>query len=174
MKIRVAGSNEFDAVRGFYHSLIDEMQDSPYLPGWEKDIYPDNEYLRAVIDRGELYVGELGDEIAAAMVLNHDCNESYASAVWPTQAMREEITMIHILGVHPRFAGRGLAKELVDWAIAQGGKEGQRAIRLDVLKGNLPAERLYQSKGFRYVDTIQMFYEDTGWMEFKLYEYPLV
>lgn len=36
-----------------------------------------------------------------------------------------------------------------------------------------PAERLYPGLGFSYVDTIQMYYEDTGWTEFLLYEYPL-
>ena len=46
LEIRVAKAEEFGAVRAFYHSLIDDMQNSPYLPGWEKDIYPSNEYLR--------------------------------------------------------------------------------------------------------------------------------
>ena len=49
-----------------------------------------------------------------------------------------------------------------------------KAIKLDVLKGNVPAERLYESMGFRYVDTVRLFYEDTGLAEFRLYELELV
>ena len=79
MRIRAARIEEYGAVRAFYHSLIDAMQDSPYLPGWEKDVYPTNEYLRDCIGRGELYLGKVGDEIAGAMVINHDCNEGYAA-----------------------------------------------------------------------------------------------
>ena len=45
-----------------------------------------------------------------------------------------------------------------------------KAVRLDVLKGNVPAERLYKDMGFRYVDTLQLFYEDTGRVDFDLYE----
>ena len=45
-----------------------------------------------------------------------------------------------------------------------------KAIRLDVLKGNAPAERLYTSLGFVYVDTLKLFYEDTGRVDFELYE----
>ena len=74
--------------------------------------------------------------------------------------------------MHPRFAGRGLAKELVDWALDFARSQGQEAVRLDVLKGNLPAERLYRGRGFCYVDTFRMYYDDTGWMDFELYEYP--
>lgn len=46
-----------------------------------------------------------------------------------------------------------------------------QAIRLDVLEGNLPAESVYVKAGFSYVDTIRMYYEDTGWTNFKVYEY---
>ena len=173
LRIRTAKKEEFDAVRAFYHSLIDEMRDSPYLPGWEKDIYPTNEYLQDAITKGEMYVGELGDEIAGAMIVNRDCNESYAKAQWPTLAEPGEFTVIHVLGVHPRFAGRGLAKELVDWAVAFARESGQRAVRLDVLKGNLPAERLYRGRGFQYVGTFRMYYEDTDWADFELYEHAL-
>ena len=46
-------------------------------------------------------------------------------------------------------------------------------MRLDVLEGNVPAERLYEGFGFRYLATMPMFYEDTGWTNYELYEYPL-
>lgn len=46
-----------------------------------------------------------------------------------------------------------------------------KTIRLDVLEGNIPAERAYLKMGFQYLDTIQMFYEDTGWTNYKAFEY---
>lgn len=49
----------------------------------------------------------------------------------------------------------------------------QKAIRLDVLGGNVPAEKFYTQIGFQYMDTLQMYYEDTGWTEYRLYEYVL-
>lgn len=173
LTIRLAEKHEFDAVRSFYHSLIDAMEQARYKPAWEKDVYPSNEALREAIDRGELFVGMVEEEISCAMVVNHAFNESYADARWPTAARPDEITVIHILGVHPDFSGRGLAKALVAKAIGLAEEAKQKAIRLDVLAGNIPAERLYAGQGFSYVDTIRMYYEDTGWTDFKLYEYRL-
>lgn len=47
------------------------------------------------------------------------------------------------------------------------------ALRLDVLGGNVPAERLYTGQGFTYRGTVRMFYDDTGWTDYGLYEYLL-
>ena len=35
------------------------------------------------------------------------------------------------------------------------------------------AARLYEKAGFRFVSTVNMFYEDTGWADFRLYESDL-
>ena len=48
-----------------------------------------------------------------------------------------------------------------------------RAITLALLGGNLPAQRLYEGLGFAYMGTVPLFYEDTGWTDFLLYEYVL-
>ncbi len=46
-----------------------------------------------------------------------------------------------------------------------------KTIRLDVLEGNLPAEKAYMKSGFRYITTLKMYYEDTGWTNYKVFEY---
>lgn len=79
--------------------------------------------------------------------------------------------MIHVLGVHPAFANRGAAKQMVKKVIDTARENNVKTIRLDVLEGNIPAEKVYRKMGFRYVDTIPMFYEDTGWTDFRLFEY---
>ena len=51
--------------------------------------------------------------------------------------------------------------------------EHKRAIRLDVVGACKAAEKLYTRCGFRFVEAKNMFYEDTGWTEFKLFELNL-
>ncbi len=174
MEIRQALREEFDEVRSFYHTLIDEMRDAEYKPGWKKGIYPSDAGLREALEAGWLYTGREADGgIAAAMIVNARSNDGYRQAQWPTPAGDGETAMIHTLGVMPCRGGRGLGGEMVRYAIGLARRQGKKAVRLDVLNGNLPAERLYTGAGFQYVQTVSMFYEDTGWTDFLLYEYPL-
>lgn len=79
--------------------------------------------------------------------------------------------LIHALGVHPMYSGKGIAKQMVQKVIDMACENKIKTIRLDVLGGNIPAERAYTKMGFVYCDTVKMFYEDTGWTDYKLYEY---
>ena len=171
MTISKAEPEEYESVRSFYHSLIDALEGTKYHPMWQKDIYPAPEDLREAVEGRKLYVGRIDDRIAAAMVLNQKCNPEYNDAAWPVSLKPSEFMVIHMLGVHSDFAGQGLAKEMVRFAVKTAKAAGTKAIRLDVLKGNVPAERLYLGLGFAYVDTLQLFYEDTGRVDFELYEH---
>ena len=173
LEIRIAKENEYELVKAFYYSLIDALQDAEYTPGWKKGIYPSDDYLMDSICQNELFIMTEDAGILAAMIVSHEYNESYEKAKWPTDAKPEEITVVHALGVHSDFLKMGMAKEMVAKVISLARQQGQKAIRLDVLVGNTPAELLYTHMGFQYVDTILMYYEDTGWTDYKLYEYRL-
>ena len=101
---------------------------------------------------------DLSIQIIAAMIINYESNEGYNNFNWPTRASDDEVMGIHALGVHPRYSGHSYAKKLVRFAIEYAKQNHQKAIRLDFLKGNIPAERLYSSMGFKYLHTLQMYY----------------
>lgn len=170
-QIKTAKNDDFGSVREFYYSLIDAMQNADYKPAWEKDVYPSQQFLIQSIEGNELYIGELDGQIAACMVVNQKYNAEYKTVQWSVAAADSELLVIHALGVHPKFAGRGVATQMIQKVIAVARDNHMRTIRLDVLEGNLPAEKTYAKQGFSYLDTIQMFYEDTGWTNFKLFEY---
>ncbi len=171
--IRAARADEFAAVRDFYHGIIAAMEGSEFHPLWKRGVYPSDDFLHASIERGELYVGEADGKTAAAMVINGDGAEGYESAPWSASAARGEFSVIHALGVAAAFQRRGFAKEMARAAIEMARGRGLRAVRLDVLSGNLPAIRAYESIGFRRVAGAKIFYEDTGLADFLLYEYAL-
>ena len=154
MDIRAADISEYERVRLFYYSLINEMAQLPYGVGWIKDVYPSREMIKGCVEAGEYYISEENGSICRAMVVNHSFNESYRDFDWPTKAEDDEITVIHALGVHPKYMGKGIAKRMVRFVINKANEEGQKAIRLDVLKGNLPAEKLYSGLGFKYLNTL--------------------
>ena len=173
LQITRASAEEYSEVRYFYHSLIDAMQGSPFHPMWQKDIYPSPEDLLTAIRENSLFIGRAGRRIAAAMAVNQRCNEEYKTAQWRHNLQPDEFMVIHMLGVHSDFTGNGYAKQMVLFALNHARSADMKAVRLDVLKGNLPAEKLYGKLGFTHTDTRAMFYEDTGWTDFLLYEYEV-
>lgn len=146
--IRIGNIDELGKVKDFYNSLIEEMQEAKYKPGWKKDIYPTMEMLREALEKGELYIGEEEGKTASCMILNRTCNERYQEISWPMKAEPDQVLAVHTFGVHPRFSGRGLGKRMIEEAVKMAANRGMKAIRLDVLEGNLPAEKLYQKVGF--------------------------
>lgn len=173
MIIRCAGEKDFDRVRGFYHLLIDMMRDGAWRIGWEKDIYPSQDFLIDSLRHGELYTAEEGGQVVSAMVCNQECNEGYRKHRWHNALPDSEVLFIHALGVRSDLAGRGIGGAMVRKAMDLAGEKDCRALRLDVLKGNFPAERLYAGAGFTHEGDLRMYYEDTGWTDFSLYEYLL-
>ena len=171
--IRKANINEYDSVLAFYYQLIDDMEDMEYRPMWQKGVYPDPKELQAALNNAELYIDEEDGHIIAAMRVNHDATDGYEKITWAIDASKEEVTIIHMLGVSRAVQGKGIAKKMVQHVIDSAREEKQKAIRLDVLFGNIPANRLYESMGFQYREKITLFYEDTGITDFELYELVL-
>lgn len=170
-ELRIAGRDDYERVRDFYYELTDALADARFTPGWEKDVYPTQEFLIRSIENQELYIGETDGRMVACMVVNHAYNDGYREVSWSVEAEDTELLVIHALGVHPSFSGRGIAKQMVLQVIEMARRDRMKTIRLDVLDGNLPAESAYTKVGFQYLDTIRMFYEDTGWTDYKLFEY---
>lgn len=173
LNIRAARTDEYERVKEFYHDVIRGFQDAEYDPQWEIGIYPTDEHLYTSIEKQELYVGFVGEGMVAAMVLNHRFNEGYNHVQWLIDVKQEDVMVIHLLCVHPRVRKRNLAKQMVLWALEFSKSQFKKTVRLDVLKGNVPAENLYPSLGFQYVTEERTYYDDLDWMDFLLYEYPL-
>ena len=173
MMIREADPADFDHVMAFYYDLIDSMQDAEYRPKWEKDVYPARQFIKDSIAHNALVIAVIDGAIVGAMVVDQNCAESYDQAAWGIDADRDQVAVIHALGIAARWQGRGLAKKMVAYAIDGGRKKGLKAIRLDALPTNIPAHKLYLSMGFAYIGTIQIYYEDTGLTDFFLFEFVL-
>lgn len=169
--IHLAEENDFTAVRNFYWSLIERMENAEFHPGWQKGIYPTDDFLTESIKNKELYIGYLNGEIASCMVVNHKYNDGYNLVDWSVDADDSELLVIHALGVDPELSGRGIAKQMVKFVIDFAKERNLKTIRLDILGGNIPAERVYTKMGFEYLATLNMFYEDTGWTDYKAFEY---
>lgn len=104
--------------------------------------------------------------------MNSDTNEGYAGVPWRVDCADGDVLIPHALAVSPALQGQGIGREVVAQVQALARRTGKQAVRLDILGINGAAERLCTGMGFQFVQAKTLFYEDTGWTEYKLYEWP--
>lgn len=172
MVFQKASPNEFDRIRAFYWALIDAMAADNDKIGWKKGIYPTDEFLRDSLERGTLYTLTHQQQLAACVIVNSDTNEGYAGVPWRVDCADSAVLIPHALAVSPALQGQGIGRAVVAQVQDLARRTGKQAVRLDILGTNAAAERLYTGMGFQFVQAKPMFYEDTGWTEYKLYEWP--
>lgn len=169
--IRPATLADFDAAWQLYADVCEQMPSDAYGPGWTLGVYPGRDDVHGHIEAGHLHLGFLDGRLAGAFALVPHEDQEYEKVAWPSGATGNEVAVIHLLCAHPASRGRGVGRSLVEEAVRISGKLGKRAIHLDVYLGNLAASRIYLDAGFTFIGTEEIYYEDTGTMEFELYEY---
>ena len=157
----------------FYCELITSMREREFRPDWKMGIYPTEQILLDAIIKKTMYFTYFENILAGIMILNRNYPPEYETVKWQTDAEKSEIMIIHALAVSAVYQGKGIAKQMVAAAVEISKQNKAKTIRLDVLEKNIPAAKLYLSAGFKYIDSVKMFYEDTGWASFRLYELVL-
>ncbi len=172
-QMRLATMDDLDNTYRLYEEVIDHQHLDRYSPRWTKGVYPTREDLRTRIELGELFVGSEGGRIVDAVVLTREEDPGYYGIAWPSGAEHDEVSVIHLLAVHPDMRGRHLGAEVMRWCIDTARQWGQRAIHLDVVPGNTVAARTYEAVGFELVCRHMVHYEDLGDTELEMYELVL-
>lgn len=173
LTVRNARPEELDEIQSFYYQLIDDLEGKAESPRWEKDVWPTREMLENGIAERALYVGVLDGSIVGAMLLDHERPEGYDTAPWLVDAAEGEAMTAHLVATATSHQGCGVGSALMRAAAEFCREQGAKALRLDVIEGNAPAARLYERVGFQHIAAVRLFYEDTGWENFDLYELPL-
>lgn len=171
MRLEAAREEETMAVCRFYEEVCRFQETQPYGPKWHYGLYPTPEDLAEHVRGGRMYLLRQDGAIAAALALPRGEDPMYRDV--PFTVRTEPVFVLHLFAVHPDFRGRGLGRAALRALLKLARDEGARAIHFDVVAGNLPAERLYQSLGFRFVQEREVWYPDTGDVTVRLYEYDL-
>ena len=153
--------DELEEIVAFYYDIIDHQDEKEFGADWTKDVYPSRQDFRTALENGEMHIGTAEGRIACGVILSGD-DDIYKDVLWPTDVAPEEVGVMHLLAVHDDFAGRGFAKKLVAYSAD-----------VDVIKGNIPAEKLYLKCGFDFVTEQKIYYEDTGFADFRMFEMDL-
>ena len=138
---------QFDAVTAMYERAVAQLERTVNYPKWS-EAHPSRAYVKQAIEKGEQFACVLGETVLGAVVLNEDPEGDYTRGRWSRALAPGEFLAVHLLAVDPAFLRQGIGGFLADRAIACAKENGYRAVRLDIVPENLPAKRLYTSRGF--------------------------
>lgn len=153
-KITFAQEEELSEIYDFYREVCAELKHARYTPRWQIDLYPGREDIKKFILKREMIIGRSKDRILSVMAL----------------ADHDHYTSLHLFAVHPQYRGKHISEEMMQAMYRMVEKRNHKIIRLDVIQGNLPAERLYQKFGFRKVGNRTEYFDFCGELVFSVYE----
>nr|WP_315020011.1 GNAT family N-acetyltransferase [uncultured Aminipila sp.] len=168
--IRQASNHDIDELERLYDKLNDYLESTINYPGWKKGVYPTRKDAINGINEECLYVAIYNGNIVGSIILRHKPEPAYLEAKWLRDLSYEHVYVIYTFVVHPSYLGQGVGQAMIEFATEHSIKSNVKSIRLDVYEKNLPAIRLYEKCGFKYVGTIDLGLESYGLKWFKIYE----
>ena len=156
--IRLAVPADLSQAAEIYGEILDQEERGPVYTNWQRGKYPTIDTARQAQEAGTLYVGEEDGVLWGVVNLNTIQLPEYDAIPWSIPADGEEVGVIHTLCIRPACAGRGLARQMVAFCEAEACRQGRKVIRLDTWEGNLPANRMYPSLGYRYAGQAEFFF----------------
>ena len=162
--------NDIGEIEQLYNDLNDYLAAGVNYSGWRKGIYPVRQTAIEGVKDCNLYVAKHNDKIIGSVILSHEPEPAFHKAKWEFESDYSDVFVVYTFAVHPEFLKCGVGKALMDFSIEHSIKSQAKSIRLDVYEGNIPAIRLYEKCGFKYIDTVDLGLGNYGLNWFKLYE----
>ncbi len=157
IKIKPAENGEAEKIYHFYEDICRGLEGAQYSPLWQIGLYHCIEDIKNHIKNKDMYISIIDSRIAGALAtVNHG---DYSS--------------LHLFAVHSDFRNQNLGGMMMNKLFEIAKERSNSKIILDVVKGNLPAEKLYQKTGFKYIGEKTEFIERIGKVDFNIYEYSI-
>lgn len=152
---------------------IDVIENTPGIhrhARWEYGKHPSDELLKEYIGKGEMYLLMDEGNIAGMTVISMCQGEDYEAVKWQEDLRNDEVAALHLLTVCPAYRGRSLGLKLLEEAMKITVQNGKKALRLDTLKSNLPARKMYKRAGFSCRGEQKLYVECLGTEDFVYFE----
>lgn len=170
LKIRKAKEEDIPGVCRLYNELLDEMgPDNPQR--WTKGVYPNDDFVKETVRNETMHIGIYNNEIVSAVVLNNTFTKGYECVPWDIDATDNEVISVHTLCVKVSETGKGFGTQMAKYIVDFARDNGYKAVRLDVIDGNMNANRLYQRAGYKSLGVHKLHYDSTDCTDFTMYEF---
>ncbi len=151
MIIRKSTEKDVVTLGAFYDEVVLWLDNHINYPKWMYKEYPSEISARAMTKEGSQYICLNGDKIVGAFVLNIDPQGNYQKGDWQRKLKDGEYMILHALAISPDCQGQGIGSKVVEFCINKAKEDGYKALRVDIVPGNIPAQKLYEKYGFNYV-----------------------
>lgn len=165
-----ADLSDFAKLTAFYKFAVENTPNMAEYGRWIYSVYPTDEIIRSYVENGFLFYTEDNGEITSAVAVTPFQSADYHAVQWGVSAEDDEVAVVHLLCINPQKQKCGLAKSVMNEIISIA-KKSSKAVRLDALCCNIPAQKLYESIGFKKRGSQKWFADNTGWIDFFLYEF---
>jgi ribosomal protein S18 acetylase RimI-like enzyme len=145
MEIHSIGLEESKSVNQLYAEITSDLRKKG-VKQWDR-FYPNRFIIKADINKGNLFGIMAGEKVVGAVVLDTNESKKYQDLKWEDGKGRPLI--IHRLGVHPLYQGKGYGKQLLQFAENYAQLNEYTSIRLDVFSFNPGALKMYERAGYQ-------------------------
>ena len=174
LRLKKVSIKDLDQIRALYWRLLDSSPKYGQILQWKKNIYPNDDDWNSYIVKGEMYLILKDTDVIGAVAVTNAQSKEYRKIHWKVKADDQDAAVVHLLMILPEYQGDGAATVALDEIIKLAADKKKKAVRLDAIGTNVPAQKLYEKYGFVNCGTAQEYYESTGETEFVFYEYVLV
>ena len=113
---------------------------------WDR-FYPNRFVISKDLKEQHLFGVKEKGQVIAVITVDRNQSEKYQTVIWEDDA--EKAGCIHRLSVHPEYQGKGIGKQLLQFAEEQVRREGLQSVRLDVFSSNPSAISMYEKAGYQ-------------------------
>ena len=166
-------AHDIETVKKLYINVIENTPKIDKTARWVYGKHPTDESLRSYIENGEMFLLTDRDTVAGMVAIVMHQGTDYEDIPWAEKLENDQVATLHLLAVCPDYRGRALGNTILELAGELAKQQGKKALRLDVLESNLPAQRMYEKAGYEYRGKQRWYAENTGWTNFLLYEKSL-
>ncbi|MFC5412792.1 GNAT family N-acetyltransferase [Larkinella bovis] len=167
MTIRLATLQDIPALLRLIRRVVPLMQAAGNFQ-WDEH-YPSAAVFEKDIERDQLWVAELDQQLVGVAAITTDQEPEYAQVGWD---LTETAVVVHRLAVDPEVRGRGIAARLMKQAEEVARQRGITVLRIDTNTQNEATQRLFPKLGYCFAGEIGLGFRPG--LRFYCYEKRLV
>lgn len=133
------------SILSLFKAVTRELQKRE-IKQWDR-FYPNRFVIGKDLKQQHLFGMKENNKVIAVITLDRNQSGKYQTISWKVEA--EKVGCIHRFAVHPDHQGKGVGKQLLQFAEEQAQREGLQSIRLDVFSANPSAISMYEKAGYQ-------------------------